>query len=183
MGRRYNQNGPDWVICVGDSELHPNTVDPQHLDHAVRTGLISAMVIGVSIGILYGLTHSVQIWAALIDAIDLYGDSSGVSFNTGSPAIASVVSIILAVIGGFAGAGAPIGATTLARWLKLGAVAQLLAGLVIAVAGGAAAGAIITAIVPQFAAQGAALGAGVGAVTGIVSLSSYRLQTGIRGDN
>lgn len=115
MGRRYNQNGPDWVICVGDSELHPNTVDPQHLDHAVRTGLISAMVIGVSIGILYGLTHSVQIGAALIDAIDLYGDSSGVSFNTGSPAIASVVSIILAVIGGFAGAGAPIGATTLAR--------------------------------------------------------------------
>jgi len=166
--------------------LHPNAVDPQHLDHAVRTGLISAMVIGVSIGILYGLTHSVQIWAALIDAIDLYGDSSGVSFNTGSPAIASVVSIILAVIGGFggfAGAGAPIGATTLARWLKLGAVAQLLARLVIAVAGGAAAGAIITAIVPQFAAQGAALGAGVGAVTGIVSLSSYRLQTGIRGDN
>ena len=162
------------MICVGDSELHPNTVDPQHLDHAVRTGLISTMVIGVSIGILYGLTHSVQIGAALIDAIDLYGDSSGVSFNTGSPAIASVVSIILAVIGGFAGAGAPIGATTLA---------QLLAGLVIAVAGGAAAGAIITAIVPQFAAQGAALGAGVGAVTGIVSLSSYRLQTGIRGDN
>ncbi len=61
------------------------------------------MVIGVSIGILYGLTHSVQIGAALIDAIDLYGDSSGVSFNTGSPAIASVVSIILAVIGGFGG--------------------------------------------------------------------------------
>jgi hypothetical protein len=94
-----------------------------------------------------------------------------------------VVSIIPAVIGGFAGAGVPIGATTLARLLKLGALAQMLAGLVIAIAGGAAAGAIITAIVPQFAAQGAALGAGVGTVAGIVSLSSFRLQSGIGNDN
>ena len=90
-----------------------------------------------------------------------------------------MVSIIPAVIGGFAGAGAPIGATTLARLLKLGALAQMLAGLVIAIAGGAAAGAIITAIVPQFAAQGA----GVGTVAGIVSLSSFRLQSGIGNDN
>ena len=120
--------------------MNRNTVSLEHLDHAVRTGLISAGVIGLSIGILYGLTHSVQIGAALIDAIDLYGDSSGVTFDTGSPMIASVVSIIPAVIGGLAGAGAPIGATTLGRWLKLSTTVQLLAGLVIAIAGGAAAG-------------------------------------------
>jgi hypothetical protein len=96
--------------------------------------------------------------------------------------VASVVSVIPAVIGGFAGAGAPIGATTLGRWLKLNNVVQLLAGLVIAISGGAAAGAIITAIVPQFAAQGAALGAGVGTVAGIVALSSYRLQSNIGND-
>ena len=158
-------------------------MNPRHLDHAVRTGLISAGFIGTSIGILYGLTHSAQIGVALTDAIDLYGDSSGVSFDTGSPVIASVVSIVSAVIGGFAGAGAPVRATTLARWLKLGAVVQLLAGLVISIAGGAAAGAIITVIVPQFAAQGAALGAGDGTGAGIVPLSSYRLQTDIGGDN
>ena len=163
--------------------MNRNTVSLEHLDHAVRTGLISAGVIGLSIGILYGLTHSVQIGAALIDAIDLYGDSCGVTFDTGSPMIASVVSIIPAVIGGLAGAGAPIGATTLGRWLKLSTTVQLLAGLVIAIAGGAAAGAIITAMVPQFAAQGAALGAGVGTVAGIVSLSSYQIQTGIGNDN
>ena len=158
-------------------------MNPRHLDHAVRTGLISAGFIGTSIGILYGLTHSAQIGVALTDAIDLYGGSSGVSFDTGSPVIASVVSIIPKVIGGFAGAGAAIGATTLARWLKLGAVVQLLAGLVISIAGGAAAGAIITVIVPQFAARRAALGAGGGTVAGIVSLSSYRLQTDIGDDN
>ena len=149
---------------------------PQHLDHAVRTGLISAGLVGVSIGILFGLTHSVQVGAALTDAIDIYGNSGAVSFDTGSPMIASVVSIIPAVAGGLAGAGAPIGALTLARWLQLGVAVQLLAGVVIAIAGGAAAGAIITAIIPQFAAEGAALGAGVGTVTGIVSLSSYHLQ-------
>ena len=163
--------------------MNPNTVIPRHLDHAVRTGLISAGFIGTSIGILYGLTHSAQIGVALTDATGLYGGSSAVSFDTGSPVIASVVSIIPAVIGGFAGAGAPIRATTLARWLKLGAVAQLLAGLVISIAGGAAAGAIITVIVPQFAARRAALGAGGGTVAGIVSLSSYRLQTDIGDDN
>ena len=159
--------------------MDPRTVNPKHLDHAVRTGLISAGLIGVSIGILYGLTHSVQIGAALTDAIDIYGDSGGVSFDTGSPVIASVVSVIPAVIGGVAGAGAPIGALTLARWLKLSAAVQLLAGLVLAIAGGGAAGAIITVIVPQFAAEGAALGAGVGTVVGIVSLSSYQMQTNL----
>ena len=80
------------------------------------------------------------------------------------------------MIGGIAGAGAPIGASTLARWLKLNAVVQLLLGLVIAIVGGGSAGAIITAIIPQFAVEGAALGAGVGTVAGIVSLSSYQLQ-------
>jgi hypothetical protein len=157
-------------------------LNPQHLDHAVRTGLISALLIGLSIGILYGLTHSVQISAALMDAIDIYGDSAEVSFDTGSPMIASVVAIIPSFIGGVAGAGAPIGALTLARWLNLNPVVELLAGVVIAIGGGGAAGAIITAIIPEFAAQGAALGAGVGTVTGIVALSSYRLQTDI-GDN
>ena len=103
-------------------------MNPQHLDHAVRTGLISAALIGTSIGILYGLTHSVQIGTALTDAIGIYADSSGVTFNTGSPLIASMVSIIPAVIGGVAGAGAPIGALTLARWLQLGPAVQLLAG-------------------------------------------------------
>jgi hypothetical protein len=44
----------------------------------------------------------------LTDAIDIYDDSSGVTFNTGSPLIASVVSIIPAVIGGVAGAEAPL---------------------------------------------------------------------------
>ena len=163
--------------------MNPRTVDPKHLDHAVRTGLISAALIGVSIGILYGLTHSVQIGLALTDAIDIYGDSADVSFNTGSPVIASVVSVIPAFIGGVAGAGAPIGAITLARWLKLSAAVQLLAGLVLAIAGGGAAGAIITAIIPQFAAEGAALGAGVGTVVGIVSLSSYQMQTNLGDDS
>ncbi len=162
--------------------MNSNETNAKHLDHAVRTGLISAGLTGVSIGILYGLTHSVQVGAALTDAIDIYGDSSGVSFNTGSPMIASVVSIIPAVIGGIAGAGAPIGALALARWLKLGAAMQLSAGLVIAIAGGGAAGAIITAIIPQFAAEGAALGAGVGTVAGIVSLSSFKMQTGLGKD-
>ena len=69
-----------------------------------------------------------QIGTALIDAIDFYGDSSGVTFNTGSPLIASMVSIIPAVIGGVTEAGAPIGALTLARWLQLGPAVQLLAG-------------------------------------------------------
>jgi len=101
-------------------------VNPQHLDHAVRTGLISAALIGTSIGILYGLTHSVQIGTALTDAIGIYADSSGVTFNTDSPLIASMVLIIPAVIGGVAGA--PIGALTLARWLQLGPAVQLLAG-------------------------------------------------------
>ena len=154
----------------------------KHLDHAVRTGLISAVLIGLSIGILYGLTHSSQIGAALIDAIDTYGDSTEIHFNTGSPMIASVVAIIPSIVGGAAGAGALIGNLTLARWLKLGRAVQLLTGLVIAIAGGGAAGAIIVAIVPQFAAEGAALGAGVGLVTGIVSLSSHRLQTDLKND-
>jgi hypothetical protein len=158
-------------------------LNPQHLDHAVRTGFISALLIGLSIGILYGLTHSVQIGAALTDAIDIYGDSAGVSFDTGSPMIASVVAIIPSFIGGVAGAGAPIGALTLARWLNLNPVVELLAGLVIAIGGGGAAGAIITAIIPEFAAQGAALGAGVGTVTGIVALSSYRMQTNLGDDD
>ena len=65
--------------------MNPTTVNPQHLDHAVRTGLISAGFIGISIGILYGLTHSAQIGTVLTDAIDIYGDSSGVSFDTASP--------------------------------------------------------------------------------------------------
>lgn len=101
------------------------------------------------------------------------------SFDTGSPVIASVASIIPSVIGGVAGAGAPIGALTLAGRLKLTAAVQLLAGLVLAISGGGAAGAIITAIIPQFAAEGAALGAGVGTVVGIVSLSSYQMQTSL----
>jgi len=159
--------------------LDPRAVDPKHLDHAVRTGLISAALIGISIGILYGLTHSVQIGLALTDAIDIYGDSSGVSFDTGSPVIGSVVSVIPAFIGGVAGAGAPIGAITLARWLKLSAAVQLLTGLYLVIAGGAAAGAIITAIIPEFAAEGTALGAGVGTVAGIVSLTSYQMQTNL----
>ena len=74
-------------------------MNPRHLDHAVRTGLISAGFIGTSLGISYGLTHSAQIGVVLTDAIDLYGDSSGVGFHTGSPVIASMVSIIPAVIG------------------------------------------------------------------------------------
>ena len=179
---RCNRPGLARIPRTEKAELNPKPVNPQHLDHAVRTGLISAALIGTSIGILYGLTHSVQIGTALTDAIGIYADSSGVTFNTGSPLIASMVSIIPAVIGGVAGAGAPIGALTLARWLQLGPAVQLLAGLVIAIAGGGAAGAIITAIVPQFAAQGAALGAGVGTVVGIVSFSSYQLQTDIWND-
>jgi len=109
---------------------------------------------GVSIGILFGLTHSAQIGAALVHAIDIYGDSTLISFDPGSPMVASIVSIISVVIGGIAGAGAPIGASTLARWLKLNVVVQLLVGLVIAIVGGGSAGAIITAIIPQFAAEG-----------------------------
>ena len=66
---------------------------PRNLDNAVRTGLISAGFIGTSIGILYWLIHSAQVGAALTDAIDIYGDSSAVSFDTGSPMIASVVSL------------------------------------------------------------------------------------------
>ena len=116
-----------------------------------------------------------QIGLALTDAIDIYGDSSGVSFDTGPPVIGSVVSVIPAFIGGVAGAGAPIGAITLARWLKLSAAVQLLTGLYLAIAGGAAAGAII----PEFAAEGTALGAGVGTVAGIVSLTSYQMQTNL----
>jgi len=158
-------------------------LNPKHLDHAVRTGFISAVLIGLSIGILYGLTHSGQIGAALIHAIDIYGDPAGLSFDTGSPMTASVVAVIPSIIGGVAGAGAPIGALTLARWLKLRLTVQLLAGLVMAIAGGGAAGAIITAIVPEFTAQGAALGAGVGTVTGIVALSSYQLQTDLGDDS
>ena len=161
------------------AELNPNNIETQRLDHAVRTGIISAALIGVSIGILFGLTHSAQVGAALVHAIGIYGDSSLISFDPGSPMIASIVSIIPAVIGGIAGAGAPIGASTLARWLSLNVVMQLLVGLVIAIVGGGAAGAIITAIIPQFAAEGAALGAGVGTVTGIVALSSYQLQGNI----
>ncbi|MDA0263599.1 MAG: hypothetical protein O3A93_05665 [Chloroflexi bacterium] len=157
-------------------EADPNM--QKRLNHAVQTGLISAALVGVSIGILFGLTHSVQIGAALIDAIDIYGDSAAVTFDTGSPMIASVVSIIPAVIGGIAGAGAPIGALTLARWLKLSSVVRLLSGLVIAVGGGAAAGAIIIAMIPRFTAEGAALGAGVGTVAGIVSLISFQLHSG-----
>ena len=118
-----------------------------------------------------------QIGLALTDAVDIYRDSSGVSFDTGSPVIASVVSVIPAFSGGVVGAGAPIGAITLARWLKLSAAVQLLTGLILAIAGGGAAGAIITAIIPEFAVEGAALGAGVGTVVGIVSLSSYQMQT------
>lgn len=156
--------------------LNPDVMLPQHLDHAVRTGLISAALVGVSIGILFGLTHSAQVSAALVDAIDIYGDPAAVSFDTGSPMIASVVSSIPAVIGGIAGAGAPIGALSLARRLKLSTVVQLMVGLVFAVGGGAAAGAIITALIPGFIAEGAALGAGVGTVAGIVSLSSFHLQ-------
>ena len=164
--------------------MNPNNnetqrLETQHLDHAVRTGIISAALMGVSIGILFGLTHSAQIGAALVHAIDIYGDSTLISFDPGSPMVASIVSIIPAVIGGIAGSGAPIAASTLARWLKLNAVVQLLVGLVIAIVGGGAAGAIITAIIPQFAAEGAALGAGVGTVAGIVSLSSYQLQSDI----
>ncbi|NQW22202.1 MAG: hypothetical protein HQ475_02020 [SAR202 cluster bacterium] len=159
--------------------MESNTINPKHLDHAVHTGLISAAIVGVSIGILFGLTHSVQVGAALLDAIDIYGDSASISFNPASPVIASVVSIIPAVVGGIAGAGAPIGALTLARWLKLGPPVRLVAGLVIAIAGGAAAGAIITSLIPQFLAEGAALGAGTGTVAGIVSLSSYQLQVDI----
>jgi len=123
----------------------------------------------------------VQISAALIDAIDIYGDSTGVSFDTGSAVIASVVAIIPSITGGVAGAGAPIGALQLTRCLKLNDTVQILAGLAIAIGGGGAAGAIITAIVPQFAAEGAALGAGVGTVTGIVALSFYRLQSDLGG--
>ena len=134
-------------------------MNPQHLDHAVRTGLISAALIGTSIGILYGLTHSVQIGTALTDAIGIYADSSGVTFNTGSPLIASMVSIIPALIGGVArGRGAyrcTNPGTVAAAWPCCATVGW---GLVIAIAGGGAAGAMITAIVPQFAAQGAALG-------------------------
>ena len=85
--------------------MNPRPVRSHHLDHAVWTG--------VKIGILFGLTHSVQIGAASPDAIGLYGGSSGVSFNTDSPVIASVASIIPAVIGGVAGAGAPVAALTL----------------------------------------------------------------------
>jgi hypothetical protein len=116
--------------------LNPNNhetqrLETQHLDHAVRTGIISAALMGVSIGILFGLTHSAQIGAALVHAIDIYGDSTLISFDPGSPMVASIVSIIPSVIGGIAGAGAPIGASTLARWLKLDAMVQLLVGLVI----------------------------------------------------
>ena len=173
---RYNHRYNNPQINTGNTGLNPNNDETRHLDHAVRTGIISAALIGISIGILFGLTHSAQVGAALIDAIDIYGDSTLVTFDTGSPVIASVVSIIPAVIGGIAGAGAPIGASTLARWLKLSVVVELLAGLMIAIVGGGAAGAIITAIIPQFAAEGAALGAGVGAVSGIVSLISNQLQ-------
>ena len=95
---------------AGTTDLDANTMTPQHLDHAVRTGLVSAGLVGVSIGILFGLTHSVQAGTALADAIDIYGDSDSVSFDVGSPLIACVVSIIPALIGGVAGAGAPIGA-------------------------------------------------------------------------
>ncbi|MDA1127908.1 MAG: hypothetical protein O2913_04305 [Chloroflexi bacterium] len=156
--------------------MEPNAMTPKHLDHAVRTGLISAVLVGVSISILFGLTHSAQVGAALIDAIDIYGDATLVNFDTGSPVIASVVSVIPAVVGGLAGAGAPIGALTLMRWTSQSSVVYLLGGLAITIGGGAAAGAIIVSLVPQFAAEGAALGAGVGTVAGIISLSSYQFQ-------
>ena len=152
-------------------------MNPKHLDHAVKTGLISAVLIGLSIGTFYGLTYSAQISVVLIDSIDIYGDPTAVRFDTGSPMIASVVAIIPSIIGGVAGAGAPFGVVILAECLKLSQTAQLVTRFVFAIGGGGAAGTIITVIVPQFATEGAALGAGVGTVTGIVALSSYRLQT------
>ena len=100
---------------VGDETQQRIHLDERHIEFRAacfrcvyfsNEGDEDAGVSGVGIGILYGLTHSVQIGAARIDVIDLYGDSSGVSFDTGSPAIASVVPIIPAVIGGFAGAAA-----------------------------------------------------------------------------
>ena len=94
MGSRYNHRWLDRNFERRNSDLNPNTVNPRHLDHAVRMGLISAGFIGISIGILYGLTHSAQIGAALTDAIDVYGDSSGVSFDTGSPMIASAGAVV-----------------------------------------------------------------------------------------
>ena len=93
--------------------------------------------------------------------------------------IASVVSIIPAVLGGIAGASAPIGALTIMKRLKLSSVTFVLVGMVIAIASGAAAGAIIASLIPKFAAHGAALGAGVGTITGIVSLSSYHFQVNV----
>ena len=89
------------------------------------------------------------------------------------------MAIIPSIVGGAAGAGAPIGLV----WLKeLNSIVYFVAGMALAIAGGAVGGGVIMAIVPQFAMQGAALGAGVRAVTGIVALSSYRLQTDL-GDN
>jgi len=67
--------------------LNPNINETQHLDHAVRTGIISAALMGVSIGILFGLTHSAQIGATLVHAIDIYGDSTLISFDPGSPMV------------------------------------------------------------------------------------------------
>ena len=159
--------------------MQSGAITTQHVDHAIKTGIISAVLIGVSIGILYGLTHSAQIGVALTSAIDTYGDSSLITFDPGSPMIASVVSIIPAVIGGIAGASAPIGALAIAKWLKLSSVIFLLIGIVMAIVSGAAAGAIIVSLIPNFAAQGAALGAGVGTITGIVALSSFRFQLNV----
>ena len=154
-------------------------MNPQHLDHAVRTGLISAALIGTSIGILYGLTHSVQIGMALTDAIGIYADSSGVTFNTGSPLIASMVSIIPAVIGGVAGAGAPIGALTLARWLQLGPAVQRAGHRY---RGRRRCRGHNHRHCPSVRRPRGRLGAGVGTVVGIVSFSSYQLQTDIWND-
>jgi hypothetical protein len=56
-GNRYNRPGLAGIPKAGKSELNQKPVNPQHLDHAVRTGLVSAALIGINIGILYGLTH------------------------------------------------------------------------------------------------------------------------------
>ena len=66
----------------------------QQIDHAVRTGIITAGLAGFSIGILFGLTHSVQVGAALTDAIDIHGDSAAAGFEASSLIIESAASII-----------------------------------------------------------------------------------------
>ena len=135
---------------------------------AILAIVIIALVVGASIGTMYGLTHPSQVGRALTDSRE-FGNRLSAN-RTRSASTASAVASIPAVLGGVVGGIASLFVLQI-NTTQRRPITRLALGAISGLVGGAVGGAAVTTLVPQLIAEGAVLGAIVGGFTGMVSLS------------